>query len=90
MIHRQMIFLNLIGLRGGDADGDVRQLREPAATLPDQCEHPHPLRARDERDAPRAIAPLKKAKDAVELDTTALTLDESAEALRKIVEGRCG
>ena len=48
------------------------------------------MRARDERDATRAIAPLKKAKDAVELDTTALTLDESAEALRKIVEGRCG
>ena len=48
------------------------------------------MRARDERDATRAIAPLKKAKDAVELDTTEMTLDESAAALRKIVEGRCG
>lgn len=47
------------------------------------------MKARDERDATRKIAPLKKAKDAVELDTTALDLDAAAAALRAIVEGGC-
>jgi cytidylate kinase len=44
---------------------------------------------RDERDMTRKIAPLKKARDAVELDTTEMTIDEAAVALREIVESRC-
>ena len=35
------------------------------------------IRARDERDAGRAIAPLKPADDAVVLDTTALTIEQA-------------
>ena len=46
------------------------------------------MQQRDERDYNRAVAPLRKADDAVELDTSDLTLDESiAELLRIIREG---
>lgn len=43
---------------------------------------------RDERDSSRAAAPLKKAEDAVEFDTSELTLEESVEALLTIVKER--
>jgi cytidylate kinase len=46
------------------------------------------MQQRDERDYNRAVAPLRKADDAIELDTSGLTLDESiAELLRIIREG---
>ena len=46
------------------------------------------MQQRDERDYNRAVAPLCKADDAIELDTSHLTLDESiAELLRIIREG---
>ena len=46
------------------------------------------MQQRDERDYNRAVAPLRKADDAIELDTSHLTLDESiAELLRIIREG---
>ncbi len=35
------------------------------------------IRARDERDAGRAVAPLRPADDAIVLDTTALTVDQA-------------
>jgi len=41
---------------------------------------------RDHDDSTRAAAPLKAAQDAVLLDTTPYTLEESIELLRKIVE----
>jgi len=40
---------------------------------------------RDDRDMHREIAPLKRADDAVLLDTSALSLDESVDALLKII-----
>lgn len=43
---------------------------------------------RDYADEHRAAAPLKKADDAVELDTSRLNLEESLEALHNIVKGR--
>jgi len=39
------------------------------------------LEARDERDRNRAVAPLKPAEDAVLLDNSALTIDESVDAV---------
>jgi cytidylate kinase len=48
------------------------------------------LRQRDARDASRADAPLLKAADAVELDTTTMTIDEAVKAAIKIVEARRG
>jgi len=44
------------------------------------------VKERDERDKSRAIAPLRKAPDAVEIDTTGMTPEEVAE---KIVELAC-
>ncbi len=44
------------------------------------------VKERDERDKSRAIAPLKKAPDAVEIDTTKMTPEEVAD---KIVELAC-
>jgi len=45
---------------------------------------------RDEQDANRAAAPLKAAPDAVTFDTTALTLEESIEALCGLIAERFG
>jgi CMP/dCMP kinase len=40
---------------------------------------------RDERDSTRAASPLRKADDAVELDTTGLTIDEVVERIVELV-----
>ena len=45
---------------------------------------------RDKQDSERAAAPLKAAEDAVLLDTTALTLEESVERLCALVRDRFG
>jgi len=44
------------------------------------------VRARDERDSQRALAPLKAADDAITLDTSALDRDEAFAAVLAIVE----
>ena len=46
------------------------------------------LRARDERDSARADAPLKPAVDAVELDTSAMSIDQAVAAAISVVEAR--
>lgn len=43
------------------------------------------IKQRDYNDTHREIAPLKKAEDAIEVDSTSLTLDETVEAIYKIV-----
>ena len=48
------------------------------------------LAQRDLQDSTRAIAPLKQAKDAVILDTSALDLPASVQALQRIVEEKIG
>ncbi len=45
------------------------------------------MKLRDERDTQRAAAPLKAAEDAVLLDTTELGLEESVEALCRLIDG---
>ena len=48
------------------------------------------IRARDERDSQRSVAPLRQAPDAILLDTSDLTVDQAlAEAIR-LVEDRLG
>jgi len=44
------------------------------------------IKQRDERDMTREIAPLKQAKDAVVLDTSDLSIEESILAMKKIIE----
>lgn len=43
---------------------------------------------RDRRDMNRAISPLRKAEDAVELDTSELTVEQVVEVMNRIVEER--
>ncbi len=45
---------------------------------------------RDARDRSRKVAPLKKAKDAIELDTTEMDIEQASAAMVEIVKGRCG
>ena len=44
------------------------------------------MKQRDLQDSTRPITPLKQAKDAVLLDTSSMTLEESVEAIKSIVE----
>jgi cytidylate kinase len=44
------------------------------------------IRVRDARDAGRDAAPLKAAADAVLLDTTQMTIEQAADAARRVVE----
>lgn len=46
------------------------------------------IRQRDERDMNREIAPLKCARDAVRLDTSELTIEQSVAAMKEIIEKR--
>jgi cytidylate kinase len=46
------------------------------------------IRARDERDANRDVAPLRQAEDAELLDTSALDVEEAIAEAIKLVEGR--
>ncbi len=44
------------------------------------------IRIRDEGDMNRAIAPLKKAEDAIEIDTTLFTLDQVVEKMAALIQ----
>jgi len=46
------------------------------------------MKERDQRDSTRSDAPLAQAPDAIYLDSTALTLDETEEAILKVVRAR--
>lgn len=48
------------------------------------------LRQRDARDASRADAPMLKAEDAVEIDTTDMTIEEAIQAAIGVVEAQRG
>ena len=45
---------------------------------------------RDYADMHREISPLRQAEDAVLVDTTTLNLEESAEAIVKVIESKIG
>ncbi len=48
------------------------------------------IKRRDERDRKRKVDPLKKAEDAIEMDTTKLNINEVVEKIIKIVEEKTG
>lgn len=50
----------------------------------------HDMAERDEHDTKRAAAPLTVAEDAVVVDTSALTLDESIDAVAKVISSKLG
>lgn len=76
-----------------DAAPEVRGTRrfrqsmpgEPAAKTVDEAAVLAELKERDHRDRTRAESPLVAAKDAVVLDSTAMSLDEVLEAAERIV-----
>ena len=45
------------------------------------CRVCYEIRARDERDTQRAVAPLKPAADAIQLDSTELSIDQVLERI---------
>ena len=47
------------------------------------------VRGRDAQDMTRALAPLIRAADAVEIDTTALTVEQIVERMMREIEERC-
>lgn len=46
------------------------------------------IRKRDKLDSERDVAPLKKAEDAVEIDTTSLTINEVVDQIKQLAKGR--
>jgi cytidylate kinase len=73
-----------------DAAPEVRGMRRFDQMVPKPAVQPEEvirdLRARDERDRNRADSPLKAAEDAILLDSTNLTLDETVRAAEAIVQ----
>ena len=71
------------------ADRRVKQLAEKGVQA-DYAEVLRDIQYRDEQDSSRAAAPLKAAEEAVLLDTTELSFDQSFERLSAIVRERLG
>ena len=77
-----------------EADPEVRarrRLAEQGVTDPDDAallEEVNRLRDRDRLDSEREVAPLRKADDAVRVDTTALTFDEQIDAILELAKAR--
>ncbi len=69
------------------ADRRYRELSQKP-DCPSYEEILHDIIDRDRNDINRAVSPLKKAEDAVLLDTTNMTLEESAEAIINIIKER--
>jgi cytidylate kinase len=55
-----------------------------------QAEVQKDIEVRDQRDSTRAVSPLKKANDAVEIDTSALTADQVVAVMEALVRERGG
>jgi cytidylate kinase len=55
-----------------------------------QAEVQKDIEVRDQRDSTRAVSPLKKADDAVEIDTSALTADQVLAVMEALVRQRGG
>ena len=77
-------------VRGQRRYSQLDQLEQQGAQVPTPPpeEIVRDLRARDERDRNRADSPLKPAPDAVLLDSTRMTLDETVQAAEAIVAAK--
>ena len=62
-----------------------RQLMDQGETVP-FADVLADIRIRDERDGARVSAPMRRASDAVLLDTSEMTIEQAADAARRIVE----
>ncbi len=73
------------------ASAEVRARRRYKEMGPDQNtrtieEVENEMKKRDLRDSTRALSPLKKAGDAVELDTTEMTIEEQVKHLTRVIQ----
>lgn len=66
---------------------DTRSLRRKERTVLWKA-LPADIEKRDYNDSHRALAPLRKADDAVEIDTTDLTIEEVADKLTALIGGK--
>lgn len=73
--------------QGARARRRTGELHDPAVTV---AATESDLARRDAIDSSRAASPLLKAADAIEVDTTALTLNEVVEAILALVKERAG
>jgi cytidylate kinase len=76
------------GLRRFDQDAQLGQPGPKPAQQPEEVVRD--LRARDERDRNRADSPLKQAPDAVLLNSTRMTLEQTVQAAEAIVAAKLG
>ena len=68
-----------------------RRLREQGFAEPDAAEiaaESERLASRDNQDSARAVAPLLRAADAVQLDTTTLDFDTQVRAITRLARDR--
>lgn len=65
------------------------ELEGAGQDVPSYEEVKHQILERDTQDMNRAVAPLKKAEDAFEIDTTHLMLDQVVEKMEQVVRSRC-
>lgn len=64
------------------------EMEAAGAEVPSYEELKRQIADRDRGDSSRAVAPLKKAPDAVEIDTTQMTLDEVVRTMEETVRNR--
>lgn len=69
------------------ADRRWSESRDPATTLAEVIDA---IGARDSHDSRRAASPLRPARDAVVIDTTALTVEQVVDKIARIAEGHRG
>ena len=70
------------------ADGQARAARRAAEQGADQKSTAESLQARDVADTTRSVSPLEKADDAIEVDSTELTLDEVIDTICDLAVAR--
>ena len=68
----------------------LTELEATGADAPSFAEVKAQIAERDQADTGRAVAPLKRAPDAIEVDTTSMTLDEVVRHMELIVRERIG
>ncbi len=67
----------------------VREMEEKGQKL-DPAQVEREIRERDQRDSTRADSPLVRAKDALSLDTTSMSIEQVERAILKIIQERVG
>jgi cytidylate kinase len=68
----------------------LAELEATGADTPSFEEVKRQMALRDRGDSERAVAPLRKAEGAIEIDTTPMTLDEVVEKMQSLVIARLG